>query len=151
VLGAGTGWAEEFHVVALGSPGAGVTGVVRAGHRPQAVSALVEHIAGLEADPAGVRVVTGTRHGLPVEALVEAGYTVLPASPELVSRRRGPARKKDDAEDARICCLLALDRHAGLRRLIPHGQVAGELRPVARDDERACRDERRLLAGCPPT
>jgi hypothetical protein len=59
-----------------------------------------------------------------------------------------PARKEDDAEDARICCLIALDRHAGPGQLIRHGQVAGELRPVARDDERACREERRLLAGC---
>jgi transposase len=145
VLGVGIDWAEEFHVVALGSPGEGVIEVLRVEHRPRAVAALVERIAGLEADPAGVRVVIETRHGLLVEALVEAGYTVLPVNPELVSRRRGPARKKDDAEDARICCLIALDRHAGLRRLIPHGQLAGELRSIARDDERACRDERRLL------
>jgi len=145
VLGVGIDWAEEFHVVALGRPGEGVTEVVRVEHRPQAVAALVERIAGLEADPAEVRVVIETRHGLLVEALVEAGYMVLPVNPELVSRRRGPARKKDDAEDARICCLLALDRHAGLRRLIPHGELAGELRSIARDDERACRDERRLL------
>ncbi|HZE00865.1 MAG TPA: transposase, partial [Pseudonocardiaceae bacterium] len=52
---------------------------------------------------------------------------------------------KDDAEDARICCLLALDRHAGLRALIPHGELGGELRAIARDDERAARDQRRLL------
>ena len=145
MLGVGIDWAEEFHVVALGRPGEGVIEVLRVEHRPQAVAALVARIAGLEADPAEVRVVLETRHGLLVEALVEAGYTVLPVNPELVSRRRGPARKKDDAEDARICCLLALDRHAGLRRLIPHGQIAGELRSIARDDERACRDERRLL------
>jgi hypothetical protein len=56
-----------------------------------------------------------------------------------------PRARKDDAEDARICCLLALDRHAALRGLIPHGELAGELRSIARDDERACRDERRLL------
>jgi transposase len=145
VLGVGIDWAEEFHVVALGRPGEGVIEVLRVEHRPQAVAALVERIAGLEADPAEVRVVIETRHGLLVEALVEAGYTVLPVNPQLVSRRRGPARKKDDAEDARICCLIALDRHAGLRRLIPHGELAGELRSIARDDERACRDERRLL------
>jgi transposase len=145
VLGVGIDWAEEFHVVALGSPGEGVIEVVRVEHRPEAVAALVNRIAGLEPDPAEVRVVLETRHGLLVEALVQAGYTVLPVNPELVSRRRGPARKKDDAEDARICCLLALDRHAGLKRLIPHGQIAGELRSIARDDERACRDERRLL------
>ena len=145
MLGVGIDWAEEFHVVALGSPSEGVIDVVRIAHRPEAVSALVARIAGLEPDPAEVRVVLETRHGLLVEALVQAGYTVLPVNPELVSRRRGPARKKDDAEDARICCLLALDRHAGLKRLIPHGQIAGELRSIARDDERACRDERRLL------
>ena len=145
MLGVGIDWAEEFHVVALGSPGAGVTDVVRIEHRPEAVGVLVERIAALEPDPAEVRVVIETRHGLLVEALVEAGYTVLPVNPEVVSRRRGPARKKDDAEDARICCLLALDRHAGLRRLIPHGELGGELRSIARDDERACRDERRLL------
>jgi transposase len=145
VLGVGIDWAEEFHVVALGRSGEGVVEVLRIEHRPGAVSALAERIARLEADPAEVRVVIETRHGLLVEALVDAGYTVLPVNPELVSRRRGPARKKDDAEDARICCLFALDRHAGLKRLIPHGQIGGELRSIARDDERACRDERRLL------
>jgi hypothetical protein len=63
---------------------------------------------------------------------------------DLVARRRGPAKKKDDAEDARICCLLALDQLLELRKLIPHGELAGELRAIARDDERAARDERRL-------
>jgi len=66
-------------------------------------------------------------------------------NPDLVARRRGPARKKDDAEDAGICCLLALDRHTSLRPLIPHGEGAAELRAIARDDERAARDQRRLL------
>ena len=40
-------------------------------------------------------------------------------TPELVARGHGPARKKDDAADARIACLLALDRHATLKPLIP--------------------------------
>ena len=145
MLGVGIDWAEEFHLVALGSPGEGVISVLRAGHRPEAVSALVERIAGLEADPAEVRVVIETRHGLLVEALVggrvygaagQPGAGVPPPRPGTQERRR---------RGRRICCLLALDRHAGLRRLIPHGQVAGELRSIARDDERACRDERRLL------
>jgi transposase len=90
-------------------------------------------------------VVLETRHGMLVERLVEAGYTVLPVNPDLIARRRGPARKKDDAEDARIACLLALDRHTSLRPLIPHGELAGELRAIARDDDRAARDQRRLL------
>ena len=145
MLGVGIDWAEEFHLVAVGRPGAGVLDVARVEHTPASVAALVARIAGLEPDPAEVRVVLETRHGLLVEALVDAGYTVLPVNPDLVARRRGPAKKKDDAEDARIACLLALDQYTELRALVPHGDLAGELRAIARDDERACRDERRLL------
>ena len=92
-----------------------------------------------------MRVVIETRHGLLVERLVDAGFTVLPVNPDLIARRRGPAKKKDDAEDARIACLLALDRFIDLRKLVPHGDAAGELRAIARDDLRAQRDARRLL------
>lgn len=145
MLGVGIDWAEEFHLVALGRPGEGVFDIARVEHNPSAVAALVVRIAKLEPDPAEVRVVIETRHGLLVEALVDAGYTVLPVNPDLIARRRGPARKKDDAEDARIACLLALDRFTELRVLVPHGELAGELRAIARDDLRAQRDERRLL------
>jgi Transposase len=119
VLGVGIDWAEEFHLVALGRPGEGVIEVVRVGHNPRAVDALVDKVAALERDPAQVRVVIETRHGLLVNRLVDAGFVVIPVNPDLISRRRGPAKKKDDAEDARIACLLALDRFAELRPLIP--------------------------------
>ena len=145
MLGVGIDWAEDFHLVAVGRPGEGVIDVARVEHTPAAVAALVARIGGLEPDPAEVRVVLETRHGLLVEALVDAGYTVLPVNPDLVARRRGPAKRKDDAEDARIACLLALDQYTELRVLVPHGDLAGELRAIARDDARACRDERRLL------
>jgi transposase len=145
VLGVGIDWSEEFHLVALGRPGDGVIEVVRVEHSPKAVDALIGRVAGLEPDPAEVRVVIETRHGMLVERLVNAGYVVVPVNPDLVARRRGPAKKKDDAEDARIACLIALDRFERLRPLIPHGELAGELRTIARDDDRAARDERRLL------
>lgn len=145
MLAVGIDWAEEFHLVALGRPGEGVFEVRRVEHSPKAVDALVERIAALEPDPAEVRVVLEARHGLLVERLLDAGYTVVPVNPDLIARRRGPAKKKDDAEDARIACLLALDRFERLRPLIPHGELAGELRAIARDDDRAARDERRLL------
>ncbi|MDN5861578.1 MAG: transposase [Pseudonocardia sp.] len=145
MLGVGIDWAEQFHLVALGNPSSGVTEVFRVEHTAPAVAALITRLAGLEPDPAEVRVVIETSHGMLVEALVDAGYTVLPVNPDLIARRRGPARKKDDAEDARIACLLALDRFTTLRPLLPHGPVAAELRAIARDDERANRDERRLL------
>jgi transposase len=145
MLGIGIDFAEEFHLVALGRPGDGVVEVVRVDHAPAALESLVTRIGALEPDPAEVRVVLETSHGALVERLLDAGYVVVPVNPDLVARRRGPARKKDDAEDARIACLIALDRHERLRPLIPHGELAGELRAIARDDDRAARDERRLL------
>src|SRR5512132_425432 len=145
VLGVGIDWAEASHLVALGHPDEGVIQVLRVEHTPAAVDQLIAQIAALEPDPAEVRVVLETRHGLLVERLLDAGYVVVPVNPDLVARRRGPARKKDDAEDARICCLLALDRHASLKRLVGHGELGGELRAIGRDDERAARDQRRLL------
>ena len=132
MLGVGIDWSEEFHLVALGRPGEGVVEISRVEHSPQALDALVARIGELEPDAAEVRVALETRHGLLVERLLDAGYVVVPVNPDLVARRRGPVRKKDDAEDAHIACLLALDRHERLRPLIPHGELAGELRAIAR-------------------
>ena len=145
MLGVGIDWAEDANQVALGRVGEGIIEEFSVAHRPESVARLIERISSLESDPAEVRVAIETKHGHLVEALVEAGYAVVPVNPDLVARRRGPARKKDDGEDARILCLLALDRHSVLRPLIPHGETAAELRAIARDDERASRDERRLL------
>lgn len=145
MLGVGIDWAEEFHVVALGRPGDGVFDVLRVGHDPKSVDVLISRIAGLEPDPAEVRVVIETSYGMLVQRLLDAGYTVVPVNPDLVARRRGPARKKDDSEDARISCLIALDRFERLRVLVPHGEAAAELRAITRDDERAAKDQRRLL------
>jgi transposase len=134
-----------FHDVALGRPGEGVIEQFRIEHSAAGVARLVSRCLDLESDPAEIRVVLETRHGVLLEALVDAGFTLLPVNPDLVARRRGPAKKKDDAEDARIGCLIALDQFMELRKLIPHGDLAGELRAIARDDERAARDQRRLL------
>jgi Transposase len=88
VLGVGVDWAESFHDVALGRPGEGVIGQFRIEHGPAGVARLVARCLELEPDPAEVRVVLETRHGLLVEALVDAGFTVLPVNPDLVARRR---------------------------------------------------------------
>ena len=91
MLGVGIDWAEAFHLVDLGHPDEGVIQVLRVEHNPAAVDHLVAQIAALEPDPAEVRVVIETRHGLLVERLLDAGYVVLPVNPDLVARRRGPA------------------------------------------------------------
>lgn len=145
MLGVGIDWAEDAHAVALGTPERGVFETTTVAHTPTAVDALIARITSLEPDPAEVRAVLETRHGLLVEKLIDAGYTVVPVNPDLIARRRGPAKKKDDPEDARIACLLALDRFTILKPLVPHGEAAAELRAIARDDVRASKDERRLL------
>jgi len=130
MLGVGIDWAEEFHLVALGRPDEGVFDIARVEHDPRSIDALIARIAALEPDPGEVRVVLETSYGMLVERLLDAGYAVVPVNPDLVARRRGPAKKKDDAEDARIACLIALDRFQRLRVLVPHGEEAAELRAI---------------------
>ena len=129
----------------LGVPGKGVIEQFRIEHGPAGVARLVARVSGAGAGPGRGAGGAGDPPRAAGRGAVDAGFTVLPVNPDLVARRRGPAKKKDDAEDARICCLLALDQYAELRKLIPHGELGGELRAIARDDERAARDERRLV------
>jgi len=91
-LAVGIDGAEEFHRVTLGRPGEGVDEELDVCHEPPAMARLLARVAALEPDPAEVRVVIETRPGLLVEALLEAGCRVVPVNPDLVARRRGPAR-----------------------------------------------------------
>lgn len=94
MLGVGIDWAEEFHDIALGTAEKGVIEQFRIEHGPAGVARLVGRCLQLEPDPAEVRVVLETRHGLLVEALLDAGFTVVPVNPDLVARRRGPAGRR---------------------------------------------------------
>ncbi len=96
MLGVGIDWAEEFYDIALGTQEKGMIEQFRIAHSPAGVSALIERALRLEPDPGEVRVVLETRHGLLVGALVDAGFSVVPVNPDVVARRCGPARKKDD-------------------------------------------------------
>ena len=93
MLGVGIDWAEDFHDIALGTPEKGVIEEFRIAHGPAGVAGLIARCLALEPDPAEVRVVLETRHGLLVEALLDAGFTLVPVNPDLVARRRGPARR----------------------------------------------------------
>jgi hypothetical protein len=72
--------------VAIGRPETGVTEVRRIEHTPAGLAGLIDHLRGLAPTPEGVRVVLETRHGLLVEALLAAGFTVLPVNPDLVAQ-----------------------------------------------------------------
>jgi len=105
VLGVGIDWAGEFHLVALGRPDQGVIEVVRVDHHPAAVTALLGRIRRLEPDPAEVRVVIEARHGLLVEALVDAGFTVIPSTPTWSPAGAGrPARRTTRRTPASPAC-----------------------------------------------
>ena len=93
MLGVGIDWAKEFHDIALGTAEKGVIEQFRVAHVPAGVEGLIARCLALEPDPAEVRVVLETRHGLLVETLLDAGFTLVPVNPDLVARRRGPARR----------------------------------------------------------
>jgi len=92
LLGVGIDWAESFHDVALGRPGQGVVKEFRIEHSAAGVAKLVARCVELEPDPADIRVVLETRHGVLVETLIDTGFSVLPVNPDLVARRRGPVK-----------------------------------------------------------
>jgi hypothetical protein len=77
VLGVGIDWAEEFHDVAVGTAEQGVVEQFRIEHGPAGVAGLVQRCRARESDPGQVRVVLETRHGLLVEALLDAGFEAM--------------------------------------------------------------------------
>jgi hypothetical protein len=66
----------------------------RIGHTPAAVTDLLADIVRLEPDPAEVRVVLETRHGMLVERLVDTGVMVLPVNPSWSRGAAGRRRKR---------------------------------------------------------
>ncbi len=116
MLAVGIDWSEEFHLVALGRPGEGVFEVRRVEHSPKAVDALVERIAQLEPDPAEVRVVLEARHGLLVERLLEAGYTVVPVNPRRTAALPAPPARAAAFVSALASCGAAVDEAAACPR-----------------------------------
>jgi Transposase IS116/IS110/IS902 family len=144
VLGIGIDWAEEFHDVALGTQEKGVIEQFRIEHGPAGVAALVTRVLRLEPDPAEVRVVLETRHGLLVEALLDAGSPWSRSTPTWSpagAARRG-RRTTPRTPGSAVCWpWTGMPRsRAWSRTASSAGNCA-----IGRDDERAARDQRRLL------
>ncbi|MGZ4618797.1 MAG: hypothetical protein ACXV3F_08740 [Frankiaceae bacterium] len=60
--GAGVGWVEEFHEIALGTPKKGVIERFRVDHGPAGTDLLIRRCLAVEPDLAEVRVVLEPRH-----------------------------------------------------------------------------------------
>jgi len=144
----GIDWAEEEHAACLLDGGGRVVQRLRVAHTPAGLKRLHGAIGAAAADPASVLVALERPDGLLVTSLLGAGYTVYGLNPKSVERYRDRARTsggKTDPADAELIARVLLtdrDRH---RPLLPSSEAAQEVRAIARDDERAARDQRRLL------
>ena len=144
----GIDWAEAEHAVCLMDGAGTVRRRLRVPHSAAGLRRLRAAVAEQEPEAEAVLVALERAHGLLVEALLAAGYTVYALNPRAVERYRArtrPAGPKSDPADAELLARILVtdrDRHRPLRPSSP--QVAA-LRALARDDERTSRDERRLL------
>jgi transposase len=144
----GIDWAEEEHAACLADGGGRVVRRLRVAHTAAGLERLRGAIAGAEPDPSAVLVALERPDGLLVTSLLAAGYTVYALNPKSVERDRDRARtsggKSDPADAELLARVLVTDRERH-RPLRPNSPAAEEVRAVARDDERAARDQRRLL------
>jgi transposase len=144
----GIDWAEAEHAACLMDGAGAVRRRLRVPHSAAGLRRLRAAVAEQEPEAGAVLVALERAHGLLVEALLAAGYTVYALNPEAVERSRTRTRTagaESDPADAELLARILLtdrDRHRPLR---PSSPQMAALRALARDDERASRDERRLL------
>ena len=144
----GVDWAEAQHAACLMHPDGTVVRRLTIPHSAAGLARLREAIAAAEAEPAAVLVAVERPDGLLVEALLDAGYVVYALNPKAVDRYRERTRVaggKTDPADAELLARILVtdrDRHQPLQ---PSSPMVEEIRVLARQDERASRDQRRLL------
>jgi transposase len=144
----GIDWAETEHAACLLSVEGQVLRRLRIGHDVAGVDRLMATIAGFEPEASEVLVAIETAHGLLVSALLDAGYSVYAINPKSVERyrtRTRVSRAKTDPADAELLGRILLTDRERHRPLAPSSAEREEIRSLARDDERAARDQRRLL------
>ena len=144
----GVDWAEAHHAACLMDVGGKVLRRLTVPHTSVGLTRLCAAIRAVEAEPASVRVAIERPDGLLVEGLLTAGYVVYALNPKAVERYRERTRAaggKTDPADAELLARILVtdrDRHQPLR---PSSATVEELRVLARQDETASRDQRRLL------
>jgi transposase len=148
MLFVGIDWAEAEHAACLIDAAGAVRRRLKVPHTAAGLRRLRAAIAELEPTAGEVLVALERAHGLLVDALLDAGYTVYALNPKAVERYRARTRvsgAKSDPADAELLARILLTDRDRQRPLLPNSPLAEEVRALARDDERASRDERRLL------
>lgn len=144
----GIDWAEAEHAACLIEPAGAVVRRLRVPHTAAGLRRLRAAIAEHEPDPGAVLVALERPDGLLVDALLEASYRLYALNPKHVERYRDrtrAARAKSDPADAELLARILLTDRDRYRPLQPSSALVQEIRAIARDDERASRDELRLL------
>jgi transposase len=148
MLFVGIDWAEAEHAACLLDAAGGVRRRLRLPHAAAGLARLRAAILALEPDPTAVLVAVERPDGLLVAALLGAGYGVYALNPKAVERYRERTRAgggKSDPADAELLARILLTDRARHRPLVPSSPAVEELRVLARQDERAAHDQRRLL------
>jgi transposase len=144
----GVDWAETEHAACLLDTAGAVLRRLTVPHTTAGLRRLIAGIAEREPQASAVLVAIERPDGLLVQALLDAGYTLYALNPKAVERyrdRTSSSGAKTDPADAELLARILLtdrDRHLPLR---PSRPEVAAIRAIARDDERASRDQRRLL------
>jgi transposase len=144
----GIDWAEREHAACLLASSGQVLQRLKVAHSPDGLRRLQAAIATHAAERSAVVVAIERPDGLLVEALLAAGYTIYALNPKAVERYRGRTRTsgaKSDPADAELLARVLLTDRERHTPLLPSSPQAQEVRLVARQDERASRDQRRLV------
>ncbi len=148
MLFVGVDWAEAQHAACLMDPGGTVVRRLMIPHSTVGLARLRQAIAAAEAEPTAVLVAVERPDGLLVETLLDVGYVGYALNPKAVDRyrerTRGAGGKTDPADAELLARILVTDRNRQ-PPLRPSSPVVEEVRALARQDERASRDQTRLL------
>jgi len=147
VIWVGLDWSEEYHQVEVQNDVGKVLARFRVGADVAGISELHRVLGEHTEQPEQVAVGVEASHGLLINALVGAGYSVYPIPPKMSARARegdSPANAKSDAGDAHLLANLVRSRRGDLRPLAGDSEQAQEIRVRARSHLRAIRHQHRL-------
>src|SRR3990172_5500383 len=140
--------ADRSHTVAIVDEGGSAHSVWEVTHSEEGLEGLVAALRELDAEAAAVLVGLEDPHGLLVNRLLEAGYTVYAVNPKAVDRYRErwrPSGSKSDAGDALVLAHLLRTDRLQHRPMHPSSDLARELQCLTRHRRRLVEMRTQLL------
>lgn len=144
MLFAGIDWSDDHHDVVVLGPDRHEIGHRQVPHTAEGLDSLITWLHSL-ARPEDIACLVETRHGLLIQALLEAGLAVYPVNPRTVDRMRRPSRAKTDVLDAWLLARHGCNELDRIRRLEPDNPVVEELKTLSRDQLGLIKQRSRVL------